>query len=151
VSSSVVVPKTKRCAFCDYLAGRRPYAILRRLDLAAILVTREQRGRAHVLVVPTEHRETILDLKPIEATAVMASVIDAARAIDKAERAAGISVWQNNGINANQTIPHVHFHVAGTLDGGGTEWGPVTEVSVSEAEAIAEKLRKHLQNSLAIH
>lgn len=39
------------CAFCDYLAGRRPYTILRRNDVVATLVTREQRGEGHLLVV----------------------------------------------------------------------------------------------------
>jgi histidine triad (HIT) family protein len=102
-----------------------------------------------VLVIPTEHRETIVDLEPREASAVMASVVDASRAINQAERIAGISIWQNNGTDANQAIPHVHFHVAGTLAGGGTEWGPVAEASISETEAIAEKLRKHLGNSLS--
>jgi histidine triad (HIT) family protein len=143
-STNVVVPEADRCAFCDYLAGRRPYSILWRSDLIAILVTREQRGLSHVLVVPVSHRQTILDLTALEATAIMAAVVDAARAIDKAERRPGISVWQNNGIASNQTIPHVHFHVAGTLAEGGTEWGDVRELSLRETDSIAKRLRPFL-------
>ena len=53
----------------------------------------------------------------------------------------GLAVWQNNGVAADQTIPHVHFHVAGTLAGGGTERGRVDEISVAETDVIAGRLR----------
>lgn len=57
----LVVPDAYPCAFCDYLAGVRPFTILHRNKTAAILVTREQRGVSHLLVVPTRHAPTILD------------------------------------------------------------------------------------------
>jgi hypothetical protein len=37
-------------------------------------------------------------------------------------------------------IPHLHFHVAGTLPGGGTEWGSVKERSIAETDDIAARL-----------
>jgi hypothetical protein len=36
----------------------------------------------------------------------------------------------------------VHFHVAGTLEEGGTMWGEVPKLSVAETDAIAERLRQ---------
>ena len=59
---SLQLPAAKRCSFCDYLSGKRPFTILDRDEKTAILVTREQRGRGHVLVIPVAHRETILDI-----------------------------------------------------------------------------------------
>lgn len=138
--SSIDVPDNNRCAFCDYLSGARPYTVLRKGELSAILVTREQRGRSHVLVVPVAHRETVLDLLPDEGAAVMADVIAAAKAIEAAERPDGIAVWQNNGVSADQTIAHAHFHVAATLEGGGTERGAVAEASLEATDAIACRL-----------
>jgi histidine triad (HIT) family protein len=75
----------------------------------------------------------------------MASVISATRAIANAYNAHGVAVWQNNGVPAHQKIPHVHFHVAGTLPEGGTEWDDVNESSVAETEVIAERLRPFLR------
>lgn len=65
-----------------------------------------------------------------------------ARAIDAAEHRPGIAVWQNNGLPAHQSIPHLHFHVAGTLPGGGTDWNEVPEISISETEVIGDRLRR---------
>ena len=135
------VPVTDACSFCDYLASRRPFTILERDELTATLVTREQRGRGHLLVVPVTHRETILDLKTAEATALMAGVTRAVALVARAYEAAGVAVWQNNGVPAHQTVPHVHFHVAATLPEGGTNWGSVRRLSLEETDAIAARLR----------
>lgn len=141
----IVVPDAYPCAFCDYLAGRRPYTVLRRDSITATLVTREQRGVSHLLILPVRHCATILDLEADESAAVAASVIDAARAIDLAEQRPGIAVWQNNGIPAGQAIPHVHFHVAGTLPEGGTIFGPVPELSIDETNAIGKRVAPFLR------
>lgn len=141
--SHLVLPDAYPCAFCDYLSGARPFTVLHREDDAAALVTREQRGVSHLLVVTTRHVPTILELQNGEAHSVMDLVRRSAMAIDTVEQRPGISIWQNNGVDAHQAIPHLHFHVAGTVDGGGTEWDEVHELSVDETDAIADRLRPH--------
>lgn len=144
-TDSLEVPVNVSCAFCAYLDGHRPYSIIRRNDQIAVLVTREQRGVPHLLVLPVQHRETILDVNNGEAAALMVGIRQVALAINKAYGRPGIAIWQNNGIAANQTIAHVHFHVAGTLDEGGTEWGDVEEVSLKETDSIANRISPHLK------
>lgn len=142
-SSAIELPASQRCAFCDYLTGVRPYAFVSRSDLVATMVTREQRGTPHLLVIPTAHRETILDLTDPEACAILIEVRSAASAIDASYRRGGISVWQNNGMPADQKVRHVHFHVAGTLDAGGTDRGPVEELPLGDVQRIAERVKRH--------
>ena len=142
MSKSLQLPDDGSCAFCAYLNGARPYTILSRDDVTATLVTREQRGIGHLLVIPVRHVKTILDLEDEESGALMIAVREAARTIDCGEGRPGIAVWQNNGVPAGQSISHVHFHVAGTLPGGRTEWGDVPELSVAETDTLAEKLRE---------
>ena len=138
------IPHQDRCSFCAYLAGERPYVIAERGALAAILVTREQRGAPHVLAIPTSHRPSLLDVNDDEAVAVMDAVRRSAAAIAHAYDPAGIAIWQNNGRPSFQSVPHVHFHVAGTLPQGGTEWGEVPAISLDEAQEIADRLKPHL-------
>ena len=132
------------CAFCSYLSEIRTYTILERGPLVSVLVTFEQRGLGHVLVIPTAHRPTILDLTPAEATEVMATTIRCTQAIVGAYDPAGVAIWQNNGIPANQSVPHLHVHVAGTFPGGGTSFGAVPRLPPAETDAIADQLRPHL-------
>ncbi|MGW6955670.1 HIT family protein [Streptomyces chartreusis] len=139
----LVVPEAYPCAFCDYLRGARPFTILYREDLAAVIVPREQRGVSHLLVVTTRHAPTLLDLREAESYAVINLLRRAAKAIDLVDRRPGISVWQNNGVDAHQAIPHFHFHVAGTVEGGSTEWQDVPELTITETDSIAERLRSH--------
>jgi histidine triad (HIT) family protein len=140
--NNIVLPASDGCPFCAFLRGEKPYTILRRSELVAILVTREQRGVSHLLVVPVRHCPTILDLRDEESGALMNEIRHAARIVDAAERRPGIAIWQNNGTTANQAVAHVHFHVAGTLEEGGTKWGEVPKLSVAETDAIAERLRQ---------
>ena len=138
------LPPNDPCWFCRYLAGTTPYTILERDETTATLVTFEQRGRGHVLVIPIRHVNTIVELTPHEQWAVMDAVVRSTRAILGAYDPAGVAVWQNNGIPAHQTVPHAHVHVAGTLDGGGTERGPVARLATAETDKIAARLRPHL-------
>lgn len=138
------VPVEENCAFCAYLSGDRPYTVLSRDDVVATLVTRESRGVSHLLVIPTRHAPTILDLTESESVYLMHAVRSAAALIDRVEMRPGIAIWQNNGKPAAQAIGHVHFHVAGTLPSGGTEFGEVPELTVAQTDAIAARLRAHL-------
>jgi len=134
------VPSAQPCAFCDYLSGKRPYTTLYRSADVAILVTREQRGIGHLLVLPIRHSETLLDLNQIERHAIIDWLSVGGAAIDSTFKRPGIAVWQNNGTDAHQAIPHFHFHVAGTLPGGGTDFGDVRELTVRETDQIAAKI-----------
>lgn len=138
--SSLDIPEQEPCAFCDYLSGARPFTILYRNDLIAVLVTREQRGIGHLLVLPVRHYPTLLESEPHERHAMMDALAWAAAAIDAAFERPGIAVWQNNGTAAHQAIPHLHFHIAGTLPGGGTEFDDVPELTVGQTDRIASQI-----------
>lgn len=138
--SSLDIPTQEPCAFCDYLSGARPYTILCRSDLVAVLVTREQRGIGHLLVLPVRHYPTLLESESGERHAMIDTLAWSAAAIDAAFERPGIAVWQNNGTAAHQAIPHLHFHVAGTLPGGGTNFDDVPELAVEQTDRIAAKI-----------
>ncbi len=140
----IQLPESEVCSFCGTLSGRFPFTILERDADVAIFVTREQRGLGHLLVLPVAHRPTVVDMPAAEAAAVMRAVQRAARAVSAGFDPDGICVWQNNGVPARQMVPHVHFHVAGTRPGGGTEWGEVPRLSITETDQIGALLKPHL-------
>lgn len=143
-ASALQIPVEVPCAFCSYLAGTRPYTTLWSEPQVATLVTREQRGIGHLLVLPKRHVVTLLDLADSEAEDLMLAIRDAAVTIDRTYARPGIAVWQNNGTAAHQAIPHLHFHVAGTLHGGGTDFSDVDELPLDRTTAIAKELAPNI-------
>jgi histidine triad (HIT) family protein len=139
---TINLPQSADCPFCAYLSGSRAYTLLWIERHVAVFVTREQRGASHLLVASIAHRETLLVLPDDEAGDLLVAVRDAALTIAGGARATGISVWQNNGIAAHQAIPHLHFHVAGTLPEGGTDFGAVPELDLAVTDSIAKALLK---------
>ena len=68
-------------------------------------------AEGHVLIIPKEPAENILDLSPEGAAAMIVTTQKVAKAVKKALDAPGLYLMQLNGAPAGQTVFHVHFHV----------------------------------------
>ena len=68
-------------------------------------------AEGHVLVIPKEAAENLLDLSAEGAAALMATTQRVAKAVKKGLNAPGIMLAQLNGAPAGQSVFHVHFHV----------------------------------------
>jgi histidine triad (HIT) family protein len=98
----------------------------------------------HVLVVPKEGAETILDLSSEGLAAMMATTQKVARAVDKALAPDGILLKQYNRPAAGQSVFHVHFHIVPRWED--VPLAPHGKVMVEAArlEPIAAKIRSKL-------
>jgi histidine triad (HIT) family protein len=99
------------CSFCDDLSGARECAFVAQNELAAAEIDLRQYERGAMLVIPREHRESILDITPEELDAVYRLAQDVARAATIALGAVGMNVYQNSGTRAGQHESHFHVHV----------------------------------------
>jgi len=68
-------------------------------------------NKGHTLVIPTTHYENLLQMPLPEVSRLYSIVPIVAKAVVSAVKADGFNVGQNNGIAANQIVPHVHVHV----------------------------------------
>src|ERR1700744_1240289 len=101
-------------------------------------------AEGHVLVVPKEAAEDILDLSAEGLTAMMATVQRVARAIDKALAPDGILLKQYNRAPAGQSIFHVHFHIVPRWEGVALAPHGKVMVEAAKLEPIAAKIRSVL-------
>lgn len=101
-------------------------------------------AEGHVLVVPKEDAENILDLSADGMAAMMATTQKVAKAVDKALKPDGILLKQYNRAPAGQSIFHVHFHIVPRWEG--VKLAPHGKVMVDAAqlEPIAAKIRSAL-------
>ncbi len=83
-------------------------------------------SRGHTLLIPKEPAETIDALSDESAAALGRMLPRLCRAVRAATGATGLNVLQNNGRNAHQLVPHVHFHIIPRHDDGSgltIKWG----------------------------
>jgi histidine triad (HIT) family protein len=99
------------CVFCEYIAGSREGAFIRRGRLVSSLVNRAQYDTGALLIIPNRHLATLLDLDTATLEAVAHETQLLGRALVEGLAATGINVFQNNGVDANQHHPHYHMHV----------------------------------------
>jgi histidine triad (HIT) family protein len=98
----------------------------------------------HVLVIPKEPAQDMLDLSPEGLTAMMATVQRVAKAVDKALAPDGILIKQYNRAAAGQSVFHIHFHIVPRWEG--VPMAPHGKVMVDAArlEPVAAKIRSAL-------
>jgi histidine triad (HIT) family protein len=68
-------------------------------------------AEGHTLVIPKEGAESIFDLSPDGAAALIKTTKKVAAAVKDVTGAPGILLAQLNGAAAGQTVFHIHFHV----------------------------------------
>lgn len=85
----------------------------------------------HTLVIPKEAVATIDRLSDESAAAIGRALPRICRAVLQATGATAFNILQNNGAEAHQEVPHVHFHViprfpdrASGASGLGIQWKP---------------------------
>ncbi len=98
----------------------------------------------HVLVIPKESAENILDLSPDGMTAMMAAAQKVAKAVDKALAPDGILLKQYNRAAAGQSVFHVHFHIVPRWEGMPMAPHGKVMVEAKTLEPIAAKIRSEL-------
>ena len=102
------------CLFCAIVAGEIPATKVLETDLILAFRDINPQAPTHVLVVPKAHYPDVAALAAADA-ALLGEVIDAAQQVAAAEGVAGTGyrIVFNTGVQAGQTVPHVHGHVLG--------------------------------------
>jgi len=136
------------CSFCDDLAGTRECAFVADNEHAVAEIDERQYERGAMLVIPRQHRESILEIERAEIEGVYRLVREVAQAAAKAFGAVGLNVYQNNGIKAGQHEPHLHVHVVPRYASSDPNrrflQRDYTVISVEEQRAIASIVRAAL-------
>ena len=98
----------------------------------------------HVLVIPKEPAENILDLSPEGRGGDDGDHAKVAKAVDKALAPDGILLKQYNRAAAGQSVFHVHFHIMRAREGVPPGAPCANMVDAAALEPIAAKIRSAL-------
>ena len=130
--------------FAKILRGEIPCVKVYEDDKTLAFMDVMPESDGHVLVVPKEPAENILELSAEGLGAMMATTQKVARAVDKALKPDGILLKQYNREAAGQSVFHVHVHIVPRWEG--MPMAPHGKVMVEAArlEPIAAKIRSAL-------
>ena len=102
----------------------------------------------HTLVVPKKPARNILDVDEASWAAVMKTVHKLSGIVREATGADGINVDVNNEPAADQVVFHLHAHVIPRFEGDGKVARERSAYGPGEMEAMAEKLRTLLKETV---
>lgn len=101
----------RNCIFCKIIRGEVPASkVLETASMAAFLDI-QPLAPGHLLVVPTEHYETLAEVPPSLLAEVTTELPRLARALLEAVQASALNLTCNSGKDSGQEIPHLHFHL----------------------------------------
>ncbi len=130
--------------FCSIVAGEVDAAVVARTDEVIAFLDHRPVFKGHVLIAPTAHVDTLLDLPDELMTPVMIMARRVAAALGDALGCQGTFVAINNVVS--QSVPHLHLHVVPRTKGDGLRgfFWPRTKYAAGEQEAYAQLIREAL-------
>ncbi len=137
---------SKTCIFCSIISGEEPCVQIRRENGILVLMDKYPINPGHTLLMPTTHYETLLEMPPAEVGKLYSMVPTVARAIISAVNADGFNVGQNNGLAANQIVPHVHIHIVPRFDDDSPDgkWPSRMVATLEDIIKIAQKIKDNM-------
>ena len=136
------------CLFCSIVAGDAPAEVV--LDDPGVVGFLDVRPvfKGHVLLVPRQHVDTLLDLPDAQVKPLFATTRRVASGVTRAFDAQGTFVAMNNVVS--QSVPHLHVHVVPRTKGDGLRgffWPRTTYDDAADAAAHADRLRAALEDT----
>ncbi len=99
------------CLFCKIIAGEIPSIQVDEDERTLSFMDISPATPGHLLVIPKQHSDNILEADPADLTAVALTAQRMAHRVIETLGAAGVNVQNACGTAAGQTVFHVHFHV----------------------------------------
>ncbi|EDN83004.1 histidine triad domain protein [Bifidobacterium adolescentis L2-32] len=104
------VMSDKDCLFCKIIAGEIPSEKVYEDDATYAFKDINPKAKVHVLIVPRKHYANVAELAK-EDPAQLAHMAEVAQKIADQEFHGAFRLIFNTGIDAGQTVFHVHAHV----------------------------------------
>lgn len=137
--------KDSTCIFCNIAQKEVPASLVYEDEKVMAFLDIRPLNKGHTLIIPKEHHENIFDIPEQLITYLHGIVKHIAIAVEKATKADGISIIQQNGKAAGQDIFHLHVHVVPRYEGQKLpSFSHIKEADREKLSHTAAKIRKYL-------
>jgi histidine triad (HIT) family protein len=111
--------ENQHCTFCDLIHGSAEVSICHEDADAIAFMDIQPVNNGHVLVVPREHYESLLDVPPEIGAHLFQITMRLANAVRNVSGCDDMNIVVNSGKAAGQDEPHYHVHIIPRREGDG--------------------------------
>ena len=112
------------CIFCKIVSGNIPSAIVFDSDKIIAFLDIRPVNKGHVLILPKEHAETLLDVPESTLKDMIIAAKKIGKSFCKSLKADGFNLGMNNFAAAGQVVFHAHLHVIPRYECDGLQHWP---------------------------
>ena len=107
------------CTFCDLIHGAAEVSICHEDSNSIAFMDIQPVNNGHLLVVPREHYESLLDVPPDIGVHLFKVTMQLANAVRRVTGSDDMNIVVNSGAAAGQDEPHYHVHIIPRRAGDG--------------------------------
>ena len=133
------------CIFCKIVQGELDAAVVHEDDLSIAFLDTRPLFPGHVLLVPKQHHETLMDLPAELVEPLFKKAQLLGTAVEQAMEAQGVFVAMNNRVS--QSVPHLHIHIVPRSKGDGLK-GFFWPRHKYDDEAHVERVRATIEQAI---
>lgn len=133
------------CIFCKIIKGDIPSSTIYEDDNVKVILDIAPAAKGHAILLVKQHVTNVFELDAEFAGKIFSVVPKVAAAIKEELGCDGMNILQNNGVEAGQTVFHLHIHFIPRWkdDSVLIKWKPLSYAD-GEAAVLAEALRGKL-------
>ncbi|MDF2820527.1 MAG: hypothetical protein K0R15_968 [Clostridiales bacterium] len=134
------------CIFCKITSGEIKSITIFENTEFKVIMDLFPATKGHTLIITKEHFDNIYEIDSDTAGRLFALATHISRALKAELNCDGLNVLQNNGVVANQSIPHFHLHlIPRYLNDGLNMTFDTKEAAIQEElTELATKIRLHI-------
>ena len=129
------------CIFCKIIKGEIPSYTIYEDENVKVIMDIAPAAKGHAILLVKEHVANVFELNAELAGNVFAVVPKVAAAIKEELGCDGMNILQNNGVEAGQTVFHLHIHFIPRWkdDSINIKWSPL-DYADGEAGELAKRI-----------
>ena len=133
------------CIFCKIIKGEIPSSTIYEDDNVKVIMDIAPSAKGHAILLVKQHVANVFELDAELAGKVFSVVPKIATAIKEELGCDGMNILQTNGVEAGQTVFHLHIHFIPRWkdDTINIKWNPLSYAD-GEAAALAEAIKARL-------
>lgn len=134
------------CVFCRIVKGEiSSKKIYEDKDILA-LTPKETEAKGHTIVITKKHYLNIFDASEDDLKKLIIIIKKVSLAIKEGLNAKGVNILNASGKEAQQSVPHIHFHIIPRYDNDGVDaWMKKSDTKKYDLDEVNTKIKNNLK------